>query len=75
MRGGKGAELTIKANNQTKVILNGGELFYEFPFMTEIVPSFTVTLKHVTEPLEIEDAGANFTSQPLAYRGAFQCSD
>jgi len=27
VRGGKGAELTIKANNQTKVMLDGGELF------------------------------------------------
>jgi alpha-L-rhamnosidase len=73
--GGKGAELTIKANNQTKVILNGRELFYEFPFMTEIAPSFTVDLKHVTEPVEIVDVGANFTSQPLEYQGAFECSD
>jgi hypothetical protein len=75
VRGGKGAELTIKANNQTKVMLDGGELFYEFPFMTEIAPSFTVDLKHVTEPVEIVDVGANFTSQPLEYQGAFECSD
>jgi hypothetical protein len=43
--------------------------------MTEIAPSFTVELKHVTEPVEIEDVGANFTSQPVEYRGAFACSD
>ena len=75
VRGGKGAELTIKANNQARVILDGGELFYELPFMTEIVPSFSVEVKHVTEPVEIEDVGANFTSQPLEYQGAFECSD
>lgn len=75
IRGGKGAELSIKANNQTKVILDGGELFYEFPFMTEIAPSYTVEVKHVTDPVEILDVGANFTSQPLEYQGAFECND
>jgi alpha-L-rhamnosidase len=73
--GGKGAELTIKANHQAKVFLSGGEQFFEFPFMTEVVPSFTVELKHVTAPVEIVDVGANFTSQPVEYRGAFECSD
>jgi len=75
LSGGKGAELTISANNQTKVILDGRELFYEFPFMTEIAPSFSVDLKHVTEPVKIVDVGANFTSQPLEYQGGFECSD
>jgi alpha-L-rhamnosidase len=75
VRGGQGAELTIKANHQAKVLLGGGEQFFEFPFMTEIAPSFTVELKHVTEPVEITDVGANFTSQPVEYKGAFECSD
>jgi hypothetical protein len=43
--------------------------------MTEIAPSFTVTVKNVTVPLEIVDVGANFTSQPVEYRGTFACSD
>jgi hypothetical protein len=75
VNGGKDAELVVKANHQAKVILAGGEQFFEFPFMTEIAPSFTVELKHITEPVEIVDAGANFTSQPLEYKGAFECSD
>jgi alpha-L-rhamnosidase len=75
VRGGKGSELTIKANHEVKVIPGGGEQLFEFPFMDEIAPSFTVTLKHVTEPVEIADAGANFTSQPCEYRGAFECND
>ncbi len=33
------------------------------------------TFKNVTSPIEILDVGANFTSQPLEYRGAFACSD
>ena len=75
VKGGKGAELTVKAHHSAKAILGGGEQFFEFPFMTEVVPAFTVEVKKVTEPLEIEDVGANFTSQPLEYRGAFACSD
>ena len=57
------------------MILGGGEQCFEFPFMTEIAPAFTVELKNVTAPVEILDAGANFTSQPVEYRGAFECSD
>ena len=76
VKGGKGAELTIKASSpKATMILGGGEQFYEFPFFTEIAPSFTVEVKHVTEPLEIVDVGATFTSQPLEYRGEFECSD
>ncbi len=75
VKGGQGAELTIKANNEAKIILGGGEQIFEFPNMTEIVPAFSVTVKNVNAPLEIEDAGAIFTSQPLDYRGEFSCSD
>ena len=75
VKGGRGAELTAKANNEAKMILGGGEQFFEFPQMTEVVPSFTVTLKNVHEPVTIQDVGAIFTSQPVEYRGAFQCSD
>ena len=57
------------------MILGEGEQYFEFPFMTEIAPAFTVELKNVKTPVEIVDVGANFTSQPLEYRGAFQCSD
>jgi hypothetical protein len=75
VKGGSGAEVTIKANNEARTMLRGGEETLEFPRMTEIAPSFTVEVKHVTEPLEIESAGANFTSQPVDYRGSFACSD
>jgi len=75
VKGGNGAELTIKAHHSAKMILGGGEQCFEFPFMTEVVPSFSVEVKNVTEPLEIEEVGANFTSQPVEYKGAFECSD
>ena len=75
IKGGKGAVATIHAQVQASVILGEGEQYFEFPFMTEIAPAFTVELKNVKTAVEIVDVGANFTSQPLEYRGAFQCSD
>ena len=45
--------------------LDGSEQTLEFPFRDEIAPGFTVELKNVKEPVEILDAGAVFTSQPV----------
>ncbi len=75
IRGGKGAVITIRATQSATFLSGGGEQEFEFPYMTEIAPAYTVEIKHVTTPLEIVDVGANFTSQPVAYRGAFECSD
>jgi lysophospholipase L1-like esterase len=75
VKGGNGAQMTIRAQHSATVILGGGEQCFEFPFMTEIAPAFTVEVKNLTSPLEILDAGANFTSQPVEYRGTFECSD
>ena len=75
VKGGKGAVLTIRAHQQATVVLGDGEQYFEFPYMTEIAPAFTVELKNVTTPVEILDVGANFTSQPVEYRGSFECSD
>jgi len=75
VKGGKGATVTIMACRKVAFTLGGGEQTLEFPFMDEIVPAFTVELKNVTAPVEILDAGAVFTSQPVEYRGAFACSD
>ncbi len=73
--GGRGAQLIVKANNEAKMTLGRGEHYFEFPHLTEIAPAFTVTLKGVREPVTIADVGAIFTSQPVAYRGSFQCND
>lgn len=75
IRGGKGAKVTIKSHRQQAFMLGGGEQTLEFTLMDEIPSSFTVEVKNITEPLEILDAGAVFTSQPVEYRGSFQCSD
>ena len=75
VKGGKGAQMEIRAHGALLVTLDGGEQCIEFPFMAEVAPSYTVTLKHVTDPVEILDAGATFTSQPVEYQGVFSCSD
>ena len=75
VKGGKGARVMLKAHASAAFVLGGGEETLEHPFMTEIVSAFTVEIKNVTEPVEILDAGAVFTSQPVEYRGTFECSD
>jgi hypothetical protein len=75
IKGGRGAVVTVRAQQEAKMVLGGGEQYFEFPYMTEVAPAFTVELTHVTEPVQIEDAGADFTSQPLDYKGEFECSD
>ncbi|MCY2930735.1 MAG: alpha-L-rhamnosidase N-terminal domain-containing protein [Planctomycetota bacterium] len=75
VKGGRGARVTLKALHTVTLTLDGGERHFELPFLTEVAPSFTVEVAGLTTPLEIVDVGANFTSQPLDYRGAFECSD
>ena len=75
VKGGQGAKVTIKAHQSLAFVLSGGEQTLEFPFMTEIVPTFTVEFTNVKSPLTVLDAGAVFTSQPVDYKGAFECSD
>ena len=56
------------------VVLREGEQTLELPFYD----SFSVInleALQVTGPLEITDVRANFVAQPVAYRGAFECSD
>ena len=75
IKGGKGARVTIKSHHATTLMLGAGEQTFECPFMDEIAPAYTVELSNLTEPLEILDAGAVFTSQPVEYKGTFECSD
>jgi hypothetical protein len=75
LKGGKGARVTMHACRQSQMVLGGGEQCYEWPFMDEIAPAFTVSFSGVTEPIVVEDVGANFTSQPVDYLGSFTCSD
>lgn len=75
VKGGKGAKVKVQAHQAFEFTLGGGEETLEFPFMTEVVPGYTVKVTNVTSPVEVLDAGAVFTSQPVDYRGAFECSD
>ena len=75
INGGKGATVTIQSHMRAAFKLDGGERMLAFPMMDEIAPDFTVKLSNITQPLEILDEAAIFTSQPVAYKGAFECSD
>ncbi len=75
LKGGKGAHVSIHATRQSAMILGGGEQYYESPFMDEIAPAYTVRFSGVSEPIVVENVGANFTSQPVDYLGSFTCSD
>jgi hypothetical protein len=77
VKGGKGAHLAIRGTQSAEMILGGGEgvQSYEFPFLAEIAPVLTIEAKDVTTPVEIIEVGAHFTSQPVDYRGAFECND
>jgi len=75
VEGARGATLKIKAQHEASFKLAGGRQEIEFPFMTEIAPSFSATLEGSEEPLKVLDVSATFTSQPLEYRGSFECDD
>ncbi len=81
VRGGAGATLTVvpgeRLGQRSRVVsfhLGEGLQELEYPYLD----SFSVLklqVTNVTSPLEILDAGAVFSSAPVAYRGAFECND
>jgi hypothetical protein len=75
VKGGKGAQISFKLLHQCVMTLGDGQQYFEYPFMDEIVPSIRIEVSHVSSPVEIEDVGAVFTSQPVEYKGSFECSD
>ena len=75
LKGGAGTSVQIRASRKLEFTLDGGTDRLEFPFMDSIEPAYTVELKGVRSPVEVVDAGAVFTSQPVEYRGEFSCSD
>ncbi len=75
LKGGDGATIKIRASRNVEFKLGGGVENLEFPCMDAIEPAYTVELNNVREPVEILDASAVFTSQPVEYRGEFECGD
>ena len=74
-QGRQGRDRVHPACRQASFTLLGGEQTLAFPFMDEIAPAFLVEIKNLREPVQILDAGAIFTSQPVEYRGMFECND
>lgn len=81
-KGGAGATITIMPRERlapggrrsSSITLKGGSLVFESP-KYDSFSLLNIEVRNVTEPLVIEDIRAIFVSQPLAYRGAFACSD
>ena len=82
VQGGRGGILHLEPNEPdapgfhraAAIVLSGAEQQVELPFLD----SFSVINLRATglqEPLVIKDVRAVFTSQPVAYRGSFACSD
>jgi len=81
VRGGAGAKLTLtpgeKLGHKSRVValnLRGGVQAFEYPFLDSF-SVLKIEATNVTSPVEILDAGAVFSSFPVAYKGAFECSD
>jgi alpha-L-rhamnosidase len=82
VKGGAGAVVTLEPNEldapghhrMATVVLRQGETAVELPFLDSF-STINVSIKGAKEPVAFEDVSAVFTSQPVAYRGTFECSD
>jgi alpha-L-rhamnosidase len=81
VKGGAGAKLTIipgelpgQKSRIVSVGLGEGVQEFEYPFLDSF-SVLRIEATNVTAPLEILDVGAVFSSYPVAYKGAFECSD
>jgi alpha-L-rhamnosidase len=62
------------ARRAARITLSGGETTFEFPDY-DAFSTVKVTVTGASGPVTFDDLRATFVSQPVAYRGAFTCSD
>lgn len=82
VKGGGGAHIAIQAsernapgyNRMIAVSLRDGEQEFESPEPAS-VGTLNVIVSNVSSPVEIMDVWATCCSQPVAYRGSFECND
>jgi alpha-L-rhamnosidase len=82
IKGGKGAQVTVMTNQRNApgatraavMKLGDGVQFFDFPFIDGL-NTINLLVTNVTSPVEFQDVGAVFTSQPVLYQGSFTCSD
>ena len=81
LNGGAGAKLTVVPGEQlghksrtVSLGLRGGLQEFEYPFLDSF-SVLRIEATNVTAPVEILDVGAVFSSFPVTYKGAFECSD
>ena len=55
-------------------VLRDGEQIFELPFL-DSYSTINITVTNVSRKVEFIDISSNFVSQPVSYRGAFECSD
>jgi len=67
-------ELRGNPNRVVACILRDGKQSFEFPGYGSCT-YLRVEARNVTRPIEIRDIQLVFTSQPVEYRGSFECSD
>ena len=67
-------ELRGNSNRVVSCVLRDGEQSFEFPGYGSCT-YLRVEANHVSRPIELRDIQLVFTSQPVAYRGSFQCSE
>jgi hypothetical protein len=82
-RGAAGTLITLQgsetralggSNRFGGLVLGNGETYYESPWLDSF-STMNITVSNVTGPVEIDDLRAIFISQPVTYRGDFECSD
>jgi len=81
VNGGAGARLTLvpgevlgRKSRRVSIDLGQGVQEFEYPFLDSF-SVLRIEATNVTAPFEILDAGAVFSSFPVAYKGSFRCSD
>ncbi len=79
--GGAGAQLKIipgetlgHKSRSVSFMLRDGVQEFEYPFLDSF-SVLRIEATNITTPVEILDVGAAFSSFPVAYKGAFECSD
>jgi len=61
-------------NRMASLVLRDGLQYFECPYYSSF-SVLHVIVSNVTTPVVIKDISADFTSQPVSYKGSFSCSD
>lgn len=82
VEGGEGAHIALQScelengdyNRMASMVLRNGLQYFECPYYSSF-SVIRVIVSNVTTPVVIKDVSADFTSQPVSYKGSFSCND